>query len=97
MNCAAKIEDTAYGGSQDLFNQIDKLEKDVLERYEGIALNEVMPIAFNIEKIPPAALHKREETVVTANDFDRELAATHDFVRIEGDKAIYRQPLDCRR
>ncbi len=27
--------------------------------------------------------------MVTANDFDRNLAATHDFVHIEGDKAIY--------
>ncbi len=27
--------------------------------------------------------------VVTANDFDRDLAATKDFVRIEGDKAVY--------
>ena len=32
----------------------------------------------------------QNETVeVTANDFDRELAATKDFVKIEGDKAIY--------
>lgn len=27
--------------------------------------------------------------VVTATDFDRDLAAEKDFVRIEGDKAIY--------
>ena len=27
--------------------------------------------------------------MVTATDFDRQLAATKDFVRIEGDKAIY--------
>ena len=34
-------------------------------------------------------LAENEEVVVTANDFDRDLAAKHDFVRIEGDKAIY--------
>ncbi|MCD8495889.1 MAG: preprotein translocase subunit SecA [Bacteroides graminisolvens] len=32
---------------------------------------------------------ENEEIIVTASDFDRELAATKDFVRIEGDKAIY--------
>ena len=32
---------------------------------------------------------QNEEITVTATDFDRELAATKDFVRIEGDKAIY--------
>ena len=32
---------------------------------------------------------ENEEIVVTANDFDRDLAATKDFVRIEDDKAIY--------
>ena len=32
---------------------------------------------------------QNDEVVVTANDFDRDLAAEKDFVRIEGDKAIY--------
>lgn len=32
----------------------------------------------------------QNETVeVTANDFDRSLAVDHDFIHIEGDKAIY--------
>ena len=32
---------------------------------------------------------QNDTVVVTANDFDRELAATRDFVTIEGDKAVY--------
>ena len=84
----AKIEETPIEEREVIFNQIDKLEKEVLDRMEE-ALNEVQPIAFAIVKDTARRFTENEELVVTANDFDRELAATRDFVRIEGDKAIY--------
>ena len=84
----AKIEKTPIEEREVIFNQIDKLEKEVLDRMEE-ALNEVQPIAFAIVKDTARRFTENEELVVTANDFDRELAATRDFVRIEGDKAIY--------
>ena len=84
----AKVEDTPIEDREVIFNQIDKLEKEVLERYE-VALNEALPDAFAIVKDTARRFAENEEIVVTANDFDRELAARHDFVRIEGDKAIY--------
>ena len=84
----AKVEETPIEDREVIFNQIDKLEKEVLERYE-VALNEALPDAFAIVKDTARRFAENEEIVVTANDFDRELAAKHDFVRIEGDKAIY--------
>ncbi|MBQ6032789.1 MAG: preprotein translocase subunit SecA [Prevotella sp.] len=84
----AKIEDTPIEEREAIFNEIDKLDKEVLEIYEN-ALNEVMPVAFSIVKETARRLAENEEVVVTATDFDRELAATHDFLRIEGDKAYY--------
>lgn len=84
----AKVEDTPIEDREVIFNQIDKLEKEVLERYE-VALNEALPDAFAIVKDTARRFAENEEIIVTANDFDRELAAKHDFVRIEGDKAIY--------
>lgn len=48
-----------------------------------------MPVAFSIIKDTARRFAENEEVVVTANDFDRELAIRKDFVRIEGDKAIY--------
>ena len=84
----AKIEDTPIDEREEIFNQIDKLEKEVLEEYEK-ALNEVMPVAFSIVKETARRFAENEEIVVTANDFDRELAITKDFVRIEGENAIY--------
>lgn len=83
-----KIEDTPIDERENIFNQIDKLDKEVLEIYEK-ALNEIMPVAFNIVKDTARRFAENEEIVVTATDFDRELATTKDFVRIEGDKAIY--------
>ena len=83
-----KIEATPIEDRVVIFNQIDKIEKDILERYEE-ALNKALPTAFAIVKNTAKRCSENEELVVTATDFDRELAATHDFVRIEGDNAIY--------
>ncbi|MBQ3878492.1 MAG: preprotein translocase subunit SecA [Prevotella sp.] len=86
----ATIEETPLDERADIFAKIDKLEKEVLEVYEQ-ALNEVMPEVFAIVKETARRFAENEETVVTANDFDRELAGDpkKDFLTIDGDKAIY--------
>ena len=86
----ATIEDTPIDERADIFAQIDKLEKEVLDIYEK-ALNEVMPEVFAIVKDTARRFAENEETIVTATDFDRELAADprKDFITIDGDKAIY--------
>ena len=86
----AKIEDTPIDERAEIFNQIDKLEKEALDIYEK-ALNEVGPEVFAIVKETARRFAENEETIVTATDFDRELAADphKDFITIDGDKAIY--------
>ncbi len=86
----ATIEDTPIDERSEIFAQIDKLEKEALDIYE-VALNEVMPEVFSIVKETARRFAENEETVVTATDFDRELAADpkKDFITIDGDKAIY--------
>ena len=86
----AKIEDTPIEERAEIFDQIDKLEKEALEIYEK-ALNEVGPEVFAIVKETARRFAENEETIVTATDFDRELAADprKDFITIDGDKAIY--------
>ena len=87
----SKIEETPIDEREGIFSEIDKLEKEALEIYEK-ALNEVMPIAFSIVKDTARRFAENEETVVTATDFDRQLAANpkNDFIYIDGDKAVYR-------
>ncbi len=85
----ATIETTDIESREPIFNQIDKLEKDVLAKYEK-ALDDVLPQAFSIVKETARRLSENEELVVTATEFDRLLAGQgKDFVRIEGDKAIW--------
>ena len=84
----ATIETTDIESREPIFNQIDKLEKDVLTKKEK-ALDDVLPQAFSIVKETARRLSENEELVVTATEFDRLLAGQgKDFVRIEGDKAI---------
>ena len=83
----ASIESTELEDREEVFAQIDKIEKEILDKYEK-ALDEVLPVAFSIVKATAKRFTENEEIVVTATDFDRQLAATKDFVRIEGDKAI---------
>ncbi len=86
----ATIENTPIDERADIFAQIDKIEKEVLDIYEK-ALDEVMPEVFAIVKETARRFAENEETVVTATDFDRELAGDpkKDFITIDGDKAIY--------
>ena len=86
----ATIEDTELEKREAIFSQIDKLEKEVLDKYEK-ALNEVLPTAFAIVKDTARRLSENDEIVVTATDLDRQLAGEgKDFVSIDGDKAIWK-------
>ena len=66
----ATIEQTPLDEREPIFNEIDKLDKEVLDLYEE-ALNDVMPVAFSIVKETARRFAENEETVVTATDFDR--------------------------
>ena len=83
-----KIQNTDIDRRQPLFDEIDKIESKILDKFED-ALNEVLPTVFAIVKDTARRFAENEEVVVTATDFDRELAATKNYVRIEGDKAIW--------
>ena len=84
----AGMEEIDLDEREAVWNQIDKLEKDITDKYEK-ALNEILPDAFSIMKETARRFTENSEIVVTATSFDRDLAASHDFVRIEGEKAIY--------
>ncbi len=83
-----KIETTPIEQRKPIFDKIDKLEKEVLETYEKV-LDEIRPEAFAIVKSTAERLTNNADVIVTATDFDRELAARHDFVDIDGDKAVW--------
>ena len=85
-----RIEDTPIDEREPIFDEIDKQDKEMLDALEQV-LNEVMPTAYSIVKDTARRFAENDEVVVTATDFDRELAANpaNDFITIDGDKAVY--------
>ncbi len=71
-----------------IWAEVDKIEKTITEKMEMV-LEEVQPEVFSIVKDTARRFAQNDEIVVTANEFDKELATKHDFVRIEDNKAIY--------
>ena len=83
-----RIQQTEIQDRAPLFQQVDKLEKEVLDVLET-ALDEARAEVFAIVKSTAERFTNNAEIKVKATDFDRELATKHDFVDIEGDTAIY--------
>ena len=86
-NLKAKVEDTEINKREQIYSEIDKIEKKILNIQEEEL--KILPEVFSIVKDTARRFAENDTLEVTATDFDRELAAKHDFVRIEGDKAIY--------
>ena len=87
----AQLEDldTSLNDKESISRRIDDLTEEIDRKIEE-KLEEILPEAFAIVKDTARRFKENEEIVVTATDFDRQLAATKDFVRIEDDKAIYK-------
>lgn len=83
------IENIELHEREKVYAEIDKIEKTITEKTEKI-LDEIMPEAFSVMKDTARRFTEHEETIVTATQFDKDLATKSDFVRIEGDKAIYK-------
>ena len=84
----AKVEETEINKREQIYSEIDKIEKKILNIQEE-ELNKILPEVFSIVKDTARRFAENSTLEVTATDFDRDLAAKHDFVTIEGDKAIY--------
>ena len=80
--------DIPVSQKESLATESDKLVKDEDAEIEKI-LNEILPDAFAIMKSTARRFAQNPVVEVTANDFDRNLSASHDFVKIEGDKALW--------
>ena len=81
-------EDIPVHEKENLATESDKLVKDEDAEIEKV-LEEILPEAFAIMKSTARRFKENATIEVTANDFDRALSINHDFVRIEGDKAVY--------
>ncbi len=79
---------TAIHEKDQLFNQIDQIEKDRDQALEEI-LMKVLPKAFAVVKETARRFKELGGLKVKANQRDREIAATKKNVEIQGDEAIW--------
>ncbi len=83
-----KAEEVDIEESEAIFDRIDKLVEIIDEKLEKV-LNEVLPTAFSIVKETAKRFNDNDKVEVSANDFDRDLAARYSNVEIIGDKAFW--------
>ncbi|HWV73740.1 MAG TPA: preprotein translocase subunit SecA [Pseudosphingobacterium sp.] len=72
-----------------IYDKIDKLTKERDKKLEEV-LMEILPEAFAVVKETARRFTENTSLEVTANDFDRELAAQKTNIEIKGDKAFWR-------
>ncbi len=86
---ALEIED--FNEKEALFKQVDELRKERDSLLEEI-LSDLLPEAFAVVKETSRRFVENEEIIVTATEHDRQLATqpSKTYVRIEGDKAIWK-------
>jgi len=72
----------------EIYKQIDALSKLSYQKSQKI-LDDILPEAFAVMKDTARRFYENEQVIVTATQMDRDLAAHHENIRIEGDKAIY--------
>lgn len=84
----AENEDLDLEKKNEIFEQIDKIEKQQLDKIEE-ALNDIMPEAFAVLKETAKRFKENEIVEAAATDLDRELAAKFDHINIEGDRVYY--------
>ena len=85
-----EVESLPFDKRQPLWDKIDAHEKSILDIIEN-QLNEHLPVVFATVRETAKRFAENETIVVTATDFDRELAGQgREFVSIDGDKAIWK-------
>ena len=84
-----QVESAELSEREALWEKVDTLEDQVKDKLED-KLNEILPEAFAVMKSTARRFAENSEITVTATQYDRDLSVDHDFVTIDGDKAIYK-------
>ncbi len=88
----AKAEALAFNdllGKDAIYQEVDKLKKDRDKKIEAV-LEEILPEAFAVVKETARRFKENAELVSTATDLDRNLSVKKDYIKIDGDKATYK-------
>ncbi len=83
------VEEVQIQESEKIYERIDKLEEIINDKLEEV-LNEVLPVTFAVVKDTARRFFENKELVVTATEFDKNLAAERASIKVEGDKAFWK-------
>jgi preprotein translocase subunit SecA len=76
-------------GKDKIYQEVDKLKKERDKRIEEV-LEIILPEAFAVVKETARRFKENTEIVSSATQLDRDLSVKKDYIRIENDKAIYK-------
>ncbi len=85
---AEAVEEENFDRKEALFQELDELQKEKDKHLEDI-LKEILPEAFAVVKETARRFSNNKELAVTATDHDRDIAASKNYIKIEGEKAIW--------
>ncbi|MFN5518420.1 MAG: preprotein translocase subunit SecA, partial [Bacteroidota bacterium] len=88
LKAEAESSEVSFDAKEDIYKQIDGLEKERDKKLEEV-LKTILPEAFATIKVCARRFTESKQLEASANDLDRKLSTKKDFVKIEGDKAIY--------
>ena len=77
-----------------IYSKIDKLKLQIDKEIEEV-LEEILPEAFAVIKETAKRFSENDEVVVTASDYDKELANSKPSITIDGDKAKWSTSWDA--
>ncbi|MCR6721112.1 MAG: preprotein translocase subunit SecA [Chitinophagaceae bacterium] len=86
---AEEIPFTDLAGKDAIYQDVDKLKKDRNKKIEE-TLDQILPEAFAVIKETARRFKENTELRATATDLDRDYSVKKDYVRIEGNEAIYK-------
>jgi preprotein translocase subunit SecA len=87
----AKIDadNASVAEKEAIYDEIDLLDKSMVDQIENV-LKEILPEAFAVVKETARRFKDNDELTVTATEMDEKIASSANHVRIEGDKAIWK-------
>ena len=80
--------DMDMGEKEDLYRNIDDLQKEENKKIEELLL-EIIPEAFAVVRETARRFTNNEKIIVTATELDRDLSVKKNYITISGDQAIY--------
>src|SRR5450631_3956475 len=85
---AEELPFSDISGKDALYIEIDELKKKRDDLIEEI-LDTILPEAFAVVKETAKRFKENTQIITTANDRDRELSVLKDYVKIDGEQAVY--------